>query len=123
MQVVAGESEIKSLRQIAQAIDDKQADLAALKAAQHPPLPLSQAWAVFLQSTERRQCGDSTLRDYEGKWLAFQSWMERDNPPLTTLQEVSGDVLQAYLESLNRGKLPTPLSTATSTSCVMCFGS
>ena len=101
MEIVNKENEVKTLRSIQHAIDDKQTEIASLKAEQNPPLPLSQAWSAFVRSTERHQCGKSTLRDYESKWSIFENWMQEERPQVTTLQDVNGDVAQAYLENLN----------------------
>ena len=105
MKIVIGETQVESLKQIQHAIGDKQTEITALKAARNPPLPLSQAWSAFVRSTERHQCGKSSLRDYESKWTIFEKWIQRERPQAVTLQDVSGDVVQAYLESLNHGRL------------------
>jgi integrase len=102
MEIVNRENEVKTLRSIQHAIDDKQTEIASLKAEQNPPLPLSQAWSTFVRSTERHQCGKSTLRDYESKWSIFEKWMQRERRNVTTLQGVDCDVVQAYLENLNQ---------------------
>lgn len=105
MEIANKENEVKTLRSIQHAIDDKQTEITKLKAAQNPPLPLSQTWSAFEKSTERHQCGKSTLRDYESKFSIFEKWLQRERPRVTTLKDVDADVVQAYLENLNHGRL------------------
>ncbi len=105
MEIVNKENEVKTLRSIQHAIDDKQTEIASLKAEQNPPLPLSQAWSTFVRSTERHQCGKSTLRDYESKWSIFEKWLQAERPNLATLQDVKGEVVQAYLENLIHNRI------------------
>jgi integrase len=105
MEIVAKQNHVESLRSIQHEIDDRQGEITALQAAKDPPLPLAQTWTAFLKSTERRDCGKSTLRQYESKWSMFFDWMTREHPDKTTLPEVDAKIATGYLDSLNHGRL------------------
>ncbi len=105
MEIVAKQSQVESLRAIQHEIDDKQVEIAALEAAKNPPLPLVQTWAAFLKSTERNDCGKSSLRQYQCMWDTFFAWMKRKHPDKTLLRDVDSKIAQGHLESLNHGRL------------------
>lgn len=105
MEIVAKQSQVEALRAIQHEIDDTQAEIATLEAAQNPPLPLAQTWTAFLKSTERNDCGKSSLRQYQCMWDTFQTWMKREHPDTTLLRDVDSKIAQGYLESLNHGRL------------------
>ncbi len=105
MEIVSKQNEVESLRSIQHAIDDKQTEIDRLKDEQNPPLALAQAWAAFLRSTERHDCGKSSLVTYEGIWSKFKTWAEREHPEAVMLRDISGDIAKSYLESMNHGKV------------------
>jgi integrase len=101
MQIVAAEKEVKSLQQIAHAIDDKQREIVTLQDAQSKPLTLTQAWTTFCSPTSgRNTCGKSSLREYESKWAMFQTWMQENHASVTALRDVTPGLAKAYLDSL-----------------------
>jgi len=105
MEIVSKQNEVASLRSIQHAIDDKQAEIDRLKDEQNPPLALAQAWPAFLRSTERHDCGKSTLVMYESCWSRFEAWAQREYPEAALLRDISPDIAKAYLESMNHGKI------------------
>ena len=105
MEIFSKQNQVESLRSIQHQINDKQEDIAALEAAQNPPLPLAQVWTTFLKSTERNDCGKSSLRQYQCMWDTFFSWMKREHPDKTLLRDVDAKIAQSYLESINHGQL------------------
>jgi integrase len=105
MEIVHKEKQVASLRSIAHLIDDTQADIQRLQDEQHPALTLNLAWAAFAKSTERHDCSQSTLREYEHKWTAFVEWIEREHPTITTLRDLDKVTARAYMENLNCGKI------------------
>lgn len=105
MEIVAKQDEIETLRSIQHAIDDKQADVQRLQDERHPALTLTATWAAFLQSPERRDCSKASLRQYECKWDIFVEWMKREHPEAKHLRDVTPEIAQTYLQSLNHGKV------------------
>ena len=105
MEIVSKRNEVESLRSIQHAIDDKQTEIDRLKDEQNPPLALAQAWAAFLRSTERHDCGKSTLVSYESCWSRFETWAQREHPEAPLLRDITPDIAKEYLESMNHGTI------------------
>ena len=105
MDIVSKQNEVASLRSIQHAIDDKQTEIDRLKDAQNPPLAITNAWTAFLRSTERHDCGKSTLTTYESCWSKFQDWAKREHPDASLLRDITQKIAIAYLESMNQGKI------------------
>ena len=105
MEIVHKEKQVATLLSIQHAIDDTQGDIQRLHDEQHPALSLVQTWSAFLKSPERRDCGKSTLQQYESKWCQFHEWMEREHPEVKLLRDVTGDCASEYMQGLNHGKL------------------
>ena len=104
MKIVVAETEVKTLRSIQHAIDDKQADIQRLQDEQHPPLTLSGTWTAFVRSSDRRDCGKASLQQYEIKWSQFHEWVKHEHPEVASLRDITGEIANAYLQSLNHGK-------------------
>ena len=105
MEIVHKEKQVETLRSIAHKIDDTQADIQRLHDEQHPALSLAQTWSAFLRSTERRDCSKASLNQYECKWGIFVEWMKREYPDAKQLRDVTPEIADAYLQSLNHGKV------------------
>jgi integrase len=80
------------------------AELAKWEDEQHPPSSIGQAWSDFLNSTNRPDSGESTLRQYEFQWQAFADWMKEKHPDKTALREVTKEIAEEYASSLNHGR-------------------
>jgi integrase len=105
MQIVSREREVESLRSIQHTIDDTQGEINALEDAKNPPLSLAGAWSAFLKSPDRRDCSKASLRAYEIKWQFFLDWMAANHPDKTAMRDVTREIGNRYLESINHGKL------------------
>jgi len=103
MEIVSKQTEVATLRSIQHAIDDKQTEIDRLKDEQNPPLALAKAWPAFLRSTERRDCGKSTLVMYESCWSRFETWAQREHPEAALLRDITSEIAIEYLQSLNNG--------------------
>lgn len=103
MDIVSKQNEVASLRSIQHAINDKQAEIDRLKDEQNPPLTLAATWPAFLRSTERHDCAKSTLITYEGCWSRFETWAQREHPEAKFLRDITSDIANEYLQSLNHG--------------------
>jgi integrase len=101
MQIVTAEKEVKSLQQIAHAIDDKKKEIINIQDAQSKPLTLTQAWSVFVSPTSgRNTCGKSSLREYESKLAMFVTWMSKNHASVAALRDVTHKLAKEYLDSL-----------------------
>ena len=100
MEMFAKKNQIESLVAIQNKIGNTQTELDKMKAAQNPPLPLSQAWAAFAKSNDRHDCGKDTLGEYEAKWAKFVEWIGHEYPVITTLRDVDKEAARAYMEHL-----------------------
>jgi integrase len=105
MEIIVRQSEIDSLQSIADKLNHKKVELAALMDAQNPPLALAAAWTAFVRSPERNDCAASTLGQYEICWGKFVEWIQANRPKMTALRDVDQATASEYLQSLNHGKL------------------
>jgi len=79
-------------------------ELAKFEDEKHPPSSIGQAWSDFLNSTNRPDSGESTLRQYEFQWQAFADWMKEKYPEKLALREVTKEIADDYASSLNHGR-------------------
>jgi integrase len=107
MEIFGKQNQVEALRAIAHKIDDTNADIATREDEQHPALTLAQAWTTFVRSSERHDCGNATLRQYESKWELFRDWLTREHPETVTLRDVTSRIAEEYLQQLNRSVSPT----------------
>lgn len=105
MEIIAKQKKVDALRSLAAEIGHEQAELDALKDAQNPPLKIVQIWQTFLRSPRRKDCGRSTLEQYEVNFTRFVTWMEKEHKDVTLMRQVDSKLANQYLESLNHGKL------------------
>ena len=96
-------NEADALQSIAGKLEGRKAELAKWEDEQHPPTSIVQAWSIFLASNNRPDSGDSTLRQYEFQWQAFAGWMKEKHPDVLTLRDVSKEIAEEYVSSLNHG--------------------
>jgi integrase len=97
--------ETASLEAIAGKLEGRRAELVKLEDAQNPPLPITQAWSVFITSPNRPDSGPETLYQYECQWTRFAEWMREKHPDVITLRAVTKDLAEEYASTLNHGKL------------------
>jgi len=72
---------------------------------QNPPLSVANAWDAYLNSTERPDTGDATLRYYAGYWTRFQKCAEEGDSEIKYLCDITSKTAQDYATALNGGKL------------------
>jgi hypothetical protein len=53
----------------------------------NPPLTLSDAWDSYLNSVERPDTGEATLKYYAGYLNRFQDWVRESYPEVKYLRE------------------------------------
>jgi integrase len=101
MDIVNKENEVKTLRSIQHAIDDKQSEIDRLNDAKNPPMPLARVWSAFASPTSgHKPCEKSSLKAYENIWTQFQAWLESHHPGVKTLLDVKRDIAKGYLDSI-----------------------
>lgn len=101
--VVADEA--TALQSIAAKLDGRRAELVRLNDEQNPPLPVVKAWLEYLDSPNRPDSGESTLRQYEFQFSAFADWMKANHGEAATLRDVTKDIAETYASQLNQGRL------------------
>jgi integrase len=97
--------EASALESIAAKLAGRKAELAEWQDKQNPPLSIAQAWGEFLLSPNRPDTGPATLTKYEYQWNAFSDWMKETHPNLFALREVTKEVAEQYMGTLNHGRL------------------
>lgn len=64
-------------------------------------LPLSDVWLAYLQSPCRRDLAKSTLESKRNVWNHFAKWMEKNYLHVTTLSEITREMVAEYLRSIS----------------------
>jgi len=85
-------------------LQGRKTELAKWEDEKNPPLSIGLAWSEFLASPNRPDSGDSTLRQYEFQWSAFEDWMKEKHADATLLRGVTREIAEEYASSLNHGK-------------------
>ncbi|HBM16920.1 MAG TPA: hypothetical protein DD381_11325 [Lentisphaeria bacterium] len=71
----------------------------------NPSLPFTKAWDAYLNNQERPQSGERTLKDYEGYFNKFYTWMKGQKPEAQRLKDVSKDIAGEYALFLKKSNL------------------
>ncbi|MBN2164224.1 MAG: site-specific integrase [Pontiellaceae bacterium] len=66
-------------------------------------IPLSMAWEAYLDSADRPDSGEDTLRFYAAYWTAFTTWMKENAPAVKDMRNVTPQIAAEYAKSLNGG--------------------
>ena len=70
-----------------------------------PVLPIVEAWEAYLQSSDRPDTGEQTLKYYAGYWNRFFKWIEQTAPDIHSLRDITPKTAQDYAATLNSGTL------------------
>jgi integrase len=73
-----------------------------------PVLRIADAWEAYIQSPDRPDSGESTLRDYAGHWTRFTDWTELQDPKPMSLRDITLKHAQDYAATLNGGTGTSP---------------
>lgn len=68
-----------------------------------PLLRIADAWAIYLQSPDRPESGEGTMRNYVGQWERFEEWTKLQDPMPLTLRDITPQMAQDYAATLNGG--------------------
>ena len=101
---VAGD-ETDVLQNIAARIEGRKAEIAKLENERHPPLTLELAWSAYLESPNRPDSGERTLKDYSGYFTGFTAWMKEQHADKPALRDVTPAIAAAYAVHLARIRL------------------
>ena len=87
--------------------DDEKILVAAKEADNilNPALTFSKAWETYLNNQKRPQSGDRTLKDYEGYFNKFYTWIKENKPALLRLKDITEETASEYSIYLKRSKL------------------
>lgn len=107
-------TEIDSLERIAMRIKGRTAELEKLEAEANPPPEIgsvknkilhSPVWLAYMDSPNRPDSGEATLRQYESEWRRFVSWLGAKFPKTKYLHQVTEQHAEEYARNLNDAKL------------------
>lgn len=102
---IATGDEAAVLESIAGKLEGRKAELAKWDNEKNPPLPVAKAWLEYLDSPNRPDSGESTLRQYEFQFSAFAAWMKANHGEAATLRDVTKEIAEHYASQLNHGRL------------------
>ena len=63
-------------------------------------LPMMAAWATYRRLQTRPDTGPHTLEMYESQWWRLIGWLKKNHPEITTIQQVTRPVAEAFAEDL-----------------------
>lgn len=69
----------------------------------NPPLAIARAWDAYLNSGNRPDTGEATLKYYAGYWTRFQKWLKATAPQTKYVREITPQTAQDYAATLNGG--------------------
>jgi len=92
---------VETLKALQSRIDLAKADHATALAEANPSLQLAASWEAYIQSPERPDSGNATLRQYRGHWDRFTRWFATKHPEVTTLAGVTPIVGSEYAADLS----------------------
>jgi len=70
-----------------------------------PPLSIAETWEQYLQSNERPDSGERTLKDYRSYWSRFEKWLKTANDQVEYLCDVNDAVAKEYASDLVANKV------------------
>jgi integrase len=71
---------------------------------------LKDVWAEYIGSTNRPDSGARTLRDYEGKWNQFTTWLEAEYPNISNIAQIEENIALRYAAHLKSIRKLAPAS-------------
>lgn len=97
-------SAVETLKVLQSRINIAKGDHAAALAKANPSLELVASWEAYIQSPERPDSGNATLRQYHGHWDRFMRWLATKHPEVTTLADVTPVTASEYAGDLTAAK-------------------
>lgn len=101
--VVGGEVEV--LEAVQTRLTGRRAELSRLDAEQNPPPKIKRIWRRFMESPERPDSSDSTLKQYAAEWKRFSKWLAKSEPGIEYLHEISPAAAAAYAKDMRAARL------------------
>ena len=98
-------NDVSVLQNLAAKIQGRQAEVAHLEEQRNPPLTLEHAWAAYVESPNRPDSGDRTLRDYTGYFKSFTGWMQEHHADKLALRDLTPAIAAAYAVHLSSSGL------------------
>jgi len=92
---VAGD-ETDVLQNIAARIEGRKAEVAKIEDERNPPLTFDRAWTAYVESPNRPDSGDRTLKDYSGYFSSFAAWMKEHHADKPALRDVTPAIGATY---------------------------
>ncbi|OPY88928.1 MAG: site-specific tyrosine recombinase XerD [Smithella sp. PtaU1.Bin162] len=71
----------------------------------NPPLRIKEAWQAYLDSQGKPDSGERTLKDYEGYFNKFASWIAKNHANKIFMRDVTEEIAANYATYLNKSGL------------------
>jgi integrase len=94
------ENDRRHLETVKTWIESAKTDLASLNEQKNPPLPLAGTWSAFKGSQNRPRTGKATFEKYEIQWSIFHAWMEKNQPEVKALRDVTPEIAGQFAAHL-----------------------
>ncbi len=101
---VAGDETVV-LQNIAARIEGRKAEVAKIDDERNPALTFDRAWSAYVESPNRPDSGERTLKDYSGYFTSFASWMKEHHADKPALRDVTPALAAAYAVHLAKIRL------------------
>ncbi len=96
--VTAGEVQV--LKSIQAELESAEKKLVRAIEDANPPLMIKDAWSTYLNSHERPDSGERTLKDYHSCWKKFTDWLPLEYPKAKLMRDITPETAQAYATHL-----------------------
>ncbi len=96
---VAGR-EVDVLRNVAARINGRTAEIEQRQDRENPPLTIADAWTAYLQTLNRPDSGEETLRQYKSHYDQFARWIEKEMQTVCALRDVTREIVEQYAQNL-----------------------
>lgn len=77
-----------------------------IKEVEAPALSMAEAWQAYIDSAERPDSGEATLKGYKSQYEAFVKWLAAKHPPITALREVTTKIVNEYFNEFEASHAP-----------------
>jgi integrase len=96
------QDEMAVLKNIADRIEGRNAEIRKLEEERNPVLKIADAWSTYVSAHDRPDSGPATLKQYAFQFKKFSGWMVIHHPAIVVLRDVTMDMANQYAGYLTK---------------------